>query len=173
MYRRSFSSRRRSGSRKVKYSNETFSVNTSITQNGGALDGDGFVVVDSLNALGTRKFKNPRLTVSCSKLTANGVEYDQPVYFALIYVPEGIQIQPTDLHVGQGLSTSLYEPNQNVILQGLIHPGQTYTFSNRLGRNLDAGDQIICLFISANQNPDPVNASTQNIYATVNYAISF
>lgn len=177
--------------RSAKYSNETVSFNTQLTD---AVDSGitfpegnpptyppGVLIVPSTEVLGNRKVKN--FTI---KVTAN--LNDDAIFGALVYVPEGTIA--SDLQVS-GSQQSMYEPNQNVIATFVIPPNSTrdgeghvitasaptqITVSNRLARNLNTGDYIVLVFSSPNgltagDGTDDVPPIT--VCGTVNYAIKY
>lgn len=163
----------------TKYSSETYSSLMSLstsTQNTHA----SFTLYLIPNAiggvLGTRKAKNftLRLCAKESSITSGGTTTftRATISFALVYVPEGTI--PSAVQFGSGLSAaSLYEPNQNVILSGLIDSTQVYSFKTRLARNLNSGDQIALLLYDLNVNDGENMTVSTPVAATCNYAISF
>ena len=143
----------------VKYSNETFSFQSLLTYNAGQ---DLWVLVSkSTDILGVRKAKNFTLNL----ITAGTI----PFLFALVFVPEGTQ--PSPLAVGttaEGsvlISNSLYNPNQNVIMQGIIAGFQAgpLRYKTRLARNLNSGDEIVLCIKPLVSFPDTIG-----IIGTVN-----
>ena len=151
-----------------RYSNETFTAEGSVVA-GPAPPPLNIVLTKSTDILGTRKAKNFTLSL----LTNSNV----PLVFALVFVPEGTI--PSSIAVGNEiegdspkylLSASTYNPNQNVILTGIVG-GQSSTverFKTRLARNLNSGDRIILVI-------QPLGASEEdyNILACLNYAIAY
>lgn len=136
----------------VKYSNESFSTRFNL----GYLDAPGpglhktetLVVVPSVAApLGVRKVKNFTVSFICDNsriFTPGGQTLERPaqIIFALVFVPEGTNasdLMPTNTLMQP---RSLYEPNQNVIMSGLISSQNMCRFKTRLARNLNAGDSI-------------------------------
>lgn len=136
----------------VKYSNESFATRFNL----GYLDAPGpalhktetLVVVPSVSApLGTRKVKNFTVSFICDHsriFRPNADELERPaqILWALVFVPEGTnasEINPTTTLMQP---RSLYEPNQNVIMAGLITSQNMCRFKTRLARNLNAGDSI-------------------------------
>ena len=125
----------------AKYSNETFAfANTMLSSNPGQYL---IVLTKQTDILGTRKAKNFTLSLV--------VAQDLAVVFALVFVPQGTN--PSAIEIGteidQGVlvSDSLYDPNQNVILQGVsagLSSGVT-RFKTRLARNLNSGDSIFLI----------------------------
>lgn len=184
MYRRSYYR-----SRSAKYSNETVSFNTQLTDvtDGGTPfpvtqlpDGsnyNGIPIVPATPIMGTRKVKN--FTI---KVTAQN--NDDTIYGVLVYVPENTNANEPGV---TGPYQSLYEPNQNVIATFVIPPQcnrdslgaitqsgspTQIVVSNKLARNLSSGDSISLLFSS----PNGITATDDvpmTISGTVNYSIKF
>lgn len=150
-----------------RYSNETMVVGTDLTvpNAGGNPAAELREVIINTDVQGMRKVKNFTVQIMSPAPV--------PVQWALIYIPEGTANNVN----GQGLPNnnnpvSLYEPNQNVIMSGiLLNSNVPMIRRTRLARNLNSGD-MIALTISAvhgNGNVPTVYA----VYAQVNYAISF
>lgn len=184
MYRRSYYR-----GRSAKYSNETISFNTQLTesQDGGVPFPEtelpdeskyaGIPIVTATPILGTRKVKN--FTI---KVTAQN--NDDAIFGLLVYVPENTN--PSIPGV-TGPYQSLYEPNQNVIASFVIPPQclrndqgditlsgspTQIVVSNKLARNLSSGDSIALVFSS----PNGITANNEQpmiISGTVNYSIKF
>ena len=104
MVKRSFS---RKGSKRVKYSVEN--VGVSITTGSSEQNGlyqNGQTIVHPAAVQGTRAVKH--LTVSLSQ----GIEDMRPVWWALIFVPQGYQANALfPFYASSGLQGTLYEPN--------------------------------------------------------------
>ena len=197
MYRRNYFR-----TRSAKFSNETCAVNVQATQAVAAgftfpqFDppdpsqgqiAKGLMVVPATTIMGTRKVKNITL-----KLTARGNE--SPIVGALIYVPEGTQASDLSTQLS---TSSLYEPNQNVIMTFILPPSvdrdpdgfvtqmftpPTTTVSNRLARNLSSGDMLVLVMAcvdDVNAGDGTVDAGTGRtkdpmaIFGTVNFAIKY
>lgn len=88
----------------------------------------------------------------------------------MVYVPQGTRFNQLQTGTIEN-ATSIYEPNQNVILSGLTLPGVITNKSTRLARNLNSGDQIYLIFRPIYQNGD--NPMPGGISATINYSITF
>lgn len=162
---------------KKKYSWEHF----NFVGTNGAIEADAFwrgnaLLVSSTGIGGMRKTKNFTLTISVEN-------FDQPLLFALVYVPQGTV--PSIMNVGGDVnredpnnefitSVSLYEPNQNVILTGVIPAGQTAPVvkSTRMARNLNSGDSIYLVFRSLVQH-QPLEADTVRFSVNLDYCISY
>lgn len=164
----------------TKYSNETFcsAVNVTATGDIGTHGQFSVPIIPSAigGVLGTRKAKNFTLRLCPEKTLIHNGSTDtfeiSRVAFALVFVPEGTT--PSDINFGsQASAASLYEPNQNVILSGIVDSRQTYSFKTRLARNLNSGDNIALLFYdlySVGKAGDNINTP---VAFTCNYAISF
>lgn len=125
------------------------------------------------NVLGTRKVKNFTLSIFTNS--------PQPFFFALVYVPQGTNTN--NINFGTTIvdnivtPLSLYEPNQNVIISGLVGGGDDPTnlsgnkverFKSRLARNLNSGDSIVLVFRPVADTP--VGCLIQ---ASLSYAIAY
>lgn len=156
--------RRRARSYKVqKYSNETYTFNAVATIDPSGSDGPTQVSSEIISAgaiQGMRKAKNFTLQLVTDSNT--------PIWFALVYKPEGVELSRMQFGTPQA-PQSIYEPNQNVILQGIISTNcQQQTWRTRLARNLNTGDSI-CLIFSTPYT----DAKNIQVCITLNYAISF
>lgn len=164
-------------SKTSRYSNETtvfkvtgpVSANQTVPYDTEHTAVKGCTIVSSTPVYGTRKVKN--FEIQC----VAQANFADPVYGALVYVPEGTH--PSALLAGD--HSSLYEPNQNVIAQFVIPPtlgnSQTPTIvhvKNKLARNLDSGDCIVLVFVTSTQST-ATGANALQISGTVNYAIKF
>ena len=165
--------------KKVRYSNETTCINlaSSIDQDTTptlpVIDSKrGSILIAPTTLQGTRKAKNFLLSISSFGNTV-------PLLCAVVYVPQGTDpstITPSVTTSRTG--SSLYEPNQNVIMQFVMNPvdpssgigSDVQNFKTRLARNLDSGDSIQLVFCPAYSSS---NAQTVHIAGTFNYAISY
>lgn len=166
--------------KKVRYSNETTAINVTSTieaNNQGTnpvfTNGKkGLILVEPTQLQGTRKAKNMLLSISTVGNTV-------PLLCAIVYVPQGTE--PSDVGFATEASRSghsLYEPNQNVIMQFVLNPvksdtnvgSDVQTFKTRLARNLDSGDSIMFVYAPAFASD---NQMTVKIAGTFNYAISY
>ena len=162
----------------TKYSNETYAVSMSpISEVASKASDIKILIPPTSGILGTRKCKNFTLRLHFSEpliLDSSGVPtgnlYTSPILFALVYVPEGTS--PTPPAIGTVNAASLYEPNQNVILSGLVDTHQVYSFKTRLARNLNSGDSIV-IIASNVANAASQQKITFSLCATCNYAIAF
>ena len=156
-------------SKRVRYSNETYAAGAVVQWAKANLYKS--TLIAGTNVLGTRKCKNFTLTL-CLKSTADSPDFTIPMYFALVFVPEGTEASAP--HVGGTIennilqATSFYEPNQNVIFQGLVDHNQVYKFKTRLARNLNAGDTIQLIW-----SPYADFVAESLLTFTLNYALAF
>lgn len=168
--------------KKVRYSNETTCLNISSQVTGGQTptipvysDGAlGFVLVKAADLQGTRKVKNMLLSISSY---GNQV----PLLCAIVYVPQGTSPSNiTPSNVANRTGSSLYEPNQNVIMQFVMNPidptsgagSDVQNFKTRLARNLDSGDSIMLVMCPAYPTAQGTD-QTIRVAGTFNYAISY
>lgn len=175
--RRGFIRRRAS----KRYSVETTVAATSTTLDPSEqLDGpnDRVIVVPVTDLQGMRKVKN--FTVEgCPATVAEGTL----IAWALVYVPNVRRAGPIDtLAPFPDAPTSLYEPNQHVIMQGVwnsMDPAPVKRFS-RLSRNLNSEDAI-CLIVrqysvdgldGTDEIPEHYSVPQKMIW-TVKYAIAY
>lgn len=125
------------------------------------------VIVPNTDVEGMRKCKHFTLT-----FTAGSNHEMRPLYYALVYVPEGYSPNWINLPKYDNIGVySPYEPNQFVISQGLLDfSGGPLRIRSPLSRNLNSGDSIHLLlaFSEAWGTPDATG-----IEATVSYAISY
>lgn len=164
--------------KKVRYSSETTSLNasgsipanTTSTFPVGENSEKGMVLVAPATIQGTRKVKNMTLSIAS---TGNPV----PLLCTVVYVPQGTNA--SDLTAGPvGINgASLYEPNQNVIMQFVMNPvtdtnvgSNVQVFRTKLARNLDSGDKIVFIATPAATYASEMSIS---IVGTFNYAISY
>ena len=165
--------------KKIRYSNETTSINisSSLTENTTptlpVYEGNkkGAILVSAASVQGTRKVKNMTLSLST-------IGNQVPLLCTVVYVPQGTD--PSDVQAASSsdrAGMSLYEPNQNVIMQFVINPvfttgqgSETQVYRTRLARNLDSGDSIMLLFAPAYSLG---TAQTVKVVGTFNYAISY
>ena len=166
----------------TKYSNETFLASINVGSDSPAV-GDGtfyqtnlLVLPSNLSGiLGTRKVKNftVRIKADTRLFTESGQEAVQSptnLFFVLAFVPEGND--PSNISVGNGSMVSAYEPNQNVIISGMVDDTQVYSFKTRLARNLNAGDQV-GIFIKDTTFVEPGDKAKTHLVVSVNYAVAF
>jgi hypothetical protein len=89
-----------------------------------------------------------------------------PVYWALLYIPEGLPPNPGLLVGGVSVGASIYEPNQNVIMYGVISSGAPVHQFCSLARNLNNGDAIILVI-------QGVAAGVVNVRGIISFVIAF
>lgn len=128
-------------------------------------------LVAGISAQGMRKAKNFTLDLSSIGFPGEGESGTiiRPVYWALVYVPEG---SPGDIKLSTPTTStsSLYEPNQNVIMSGIItSDGQKNRFTTKLARNLNSNDKISLLYLLPQDNA----AHDINVNICLTYAITY
>lgn len=162
----------------TKYSNETYAATIQLSSSTSGSHGTGSIKVipDAIGGvLGTRKAKNFTLRIysheTVRTIQSGSTDLRSSVFFALVFVPEGTE--PSMFNVGDGTAKSLYEPNQNVILSGIIDSTMVYTFKTRLARNLNAGDSISLLLWDNNYPAESNMSIVTGLAFSCNYAISF
>ena len=96
-------------------------------------------------------------------LTSRGDSSNQPVYWALVYVPQGQTSGALNVVDGQ----SLYEPNQYVIACGVNDPtAGPIRISTRMKRKLNSGDFVSLLMYTT--------VSSSGYYSgIVSYAVKY
>jgi hypothetical protein len=148
----------------VRYSNETVAgqaaglIGPATTQ--------WVEVVSATTAQGVRKVKNPTMRFVTSPPLPS-----TPLLWALIYAPQGFDNFVLSMGAAGGVPTSIFEPNQNVIMSGLLNPmgtAEPVSYRSRLARNLESGDRLVLLFY----NPHG-EATTVTIGYSLNYAICY
>ena len=148
-----------------KYSNETQHIFIGVpvpAQGQNPVQQDIDVIVNT-DVQGMRKCKNFTLQLMSDSTAI-------PIMWALVYVPEGTQ--PSNMSLpNQNNVTSLYEPNQNVIMSGILDTNSgTVVKRTRLARNLNSGDRIV---IVASAVVGHGNGGPTAFLVQLNYAISF
>lgn len=150
--------RRRSIGSRDKYSVEQTLWRISLTQ---ASPQQYAEVVPATTIKGMRKVKH--LTIQLSNMPA---AEGWPLYYALVYVPEGYDANTLNVPSDNAIS-SLYEPNQFVMAAGIL---DTTSGPNRIhcpiARNLNSGDKIVFIIACPGLNQ---NAAFTGI---VRYAIT-
>ena len=138
---------RRRLAKKAKYSIEQTYVNFGSSQNWTSVAGSGTIaaslqdvvtITDPTDLQGMRKVKHFDITFSAGSA-------DEPVAYALVYVPEGRDPLPLLLR-GAGQAGPLYAANQDVIACGVLDfTGGPCRIRSHLARNLNSGDRIFLL----------------------------
>lgn len=164
----------------VRYQNQTWSITFGNNTSGsGALsplpNGDGYYwgigdVVPATSVAGMRKVKNFTVTITGQE---GGTAVNYPTYWLLVYVPEGQNAAAPTL--GYGTAGSIYEPNQNVIMSGVVNFNDTSVVRtrNRLARNLNDGDSIQLLIVTYPTQTGTATTPDKIFGMTINYAITF
>lgn len=150
--------------KKIKYSNETYSIDYTVTSDLSA-SSQSAVMIASIDNQGMRKAKNFSLKLFCPQMGSGDLYSVGAIVWALVFVPQGTNVQ--SLSLGNNNSVSLYEPNQNVIMSGILCSDQVINAKTRLARNMNAGDSIYLVFKSYNA---PINYSVGGV---LNYAIAY
>jgi len=114
-------------------------------------------IVSPTTVMGIRKAKNFRLDLLS--------DTDAPVFWALIFIPEGMSLAP-HLNIGNTNNVSIYEPNQNVIMFGVVDSTSPVHQFTSLSRNVTGGD---CIILTV-QN---VSDKTVNIRGAIGFVIAY
>lgn len=166
------SSRRRYNYRRPlktqKYSSETVTqVGTiALQQNAANAPTIAVPIVTPTNIGGMRKVKNFTLRFQ------SGVSCQYQI--ALVYVPEGTNASNIQISNNNNV-VSVYEPNQNVIIAGIVTTGidnATSVLRTRLARNLNSGDSVY-LAIRQLNSFTALPAQEAQVFAMVNFAITY
>lgn len=150
--------------KKIKYSNETYSINYPVAVSAAGTS-KNVVMIASIDNQGMRKAKNFSLKIYTPNIETADAVGEGGIVWALVFVPQGTNVQ--NLSLGDTTAASLYEPNQNVIMSGIVSSNQITNAKTRLARNMNAGDAIYLVFQSYN------NAAGYSIGAVLNYAIAY
>lgn len=159
--------------RRNKYSQECRMVNTDVIDNWTSVSQTASmaahretanVIVPATDVQGTRKVKYFDLTFcaagSDTPVASGGFTY------ALVFVPEGYEYNHISIPL-TGASSSIYEPSQYVISQGVLDfSGGPLHFRSPLSRNLNSGDRIVLVLSSVMGSRDVY------LQAAVKYAIT-
>ena len=137
--------------------------NTTIRVNSAAQEFATFGtnIVPASSTQGMRTVGNFTITLTAATTSSNG-DGTGPVYWALVYVPQG---QTTaSLNVNDG--ASLYEPNQYVIACGVNDPtAGPIRIRTRMMRKLNSGD-FVSLLMSSGQK-------SFTYIGTVSYSVKY
>jgi hypothetical protein len=119
-------------------------------------------VVPATTTEGMRKVKNITVSATCGPPTAQA-----PLYWALVYVPEGTSPAGLNIAAAAADPTSLYEPNQFVMNCGIADPSAgPIRFWSPLARNLNDGDRIYLLIRHQGTEAMPIRT-------LIRYAIAY
>jgi hypothetical protein len=167
MYRRRTSTRRpyssysrRAPYKTVKYSSETCSFNNTLTID--ATEQVAAVIIAATQVQGMRKAKNFTLKLS--------VPVPLCLYALVVFVPQGTA--PSHANSGTPLNpSSLYEPNQHLIMSTIVQPNMTSPIILRssLARNLNSGDTLQLIIF----NPNIAAVEDIPFAVTFNYAMTY
>lgn len=152
----------------VKYSNETATCYYSIPTDVASGTNYSRTIIAATDTQGMRKVKNFTLNTSFAQI----IDVSSPpvnILWALVYVPGGTSVSQIAPPTGDTV-LSLYEPNQNVIMSGLLTPNQPpQVVRSRLARNLNSDDSIVLVIC-----PDrDVGTLASDITCSLNYAITY
>lgn len=148
----------------IKYSSETYNFSQSYNiTSGQGLSTNKIALIPDTTVQGMRKVKNFTLTICCNTQV--------PLMYALVYVPQGIDASALNLGTAEE-PASLYEPNQNVIISGVIPVNLSVPIVkySPLARNLNSGDQVFLCLRSAFNFGDTASI---DFYCSLNYAITY
>lgn len=133
-YRRTFKA-------KNKYSVEQKAFTTSLATLSGSSRQAAIQIVPPTGTEGMRKVKH--LTCSVQLYDDTTTNIGSAVYWALVYVPEGYNVNGLNIGSPSASPTSLYEPSQFVMNCGVSDPtAGPIRVSSRISRNLNQGDAI-------------------------------
>lgn len=149
---------------KTKYSQETnaFSIASSAFDEHNSLQQTAYAIVPDTSIQGMRKVKHIQLSLTVGANTDN----ISPLYWAIVYVPEGFNLTSGGATSPNWLQTggSMYEPNQYIMNCGIVDPSAgPIRFNSPLARNLNSGDKIY-LVVGA--------SSAYSLSGVVKYAIT-
>lgn len=136
-------------------------------------------IIPALNTYGVRKIKNISLQLTLSPIPCS-------VLWAVIYLPEGLGT-PDDqknlyakLNSPDNYMASIYEPNQNVIMAGILpsSPSTTSTPTiirrmTRLARNLSSGDRVQLAFNISVPAESGLSSYSFTCSALTTFAVAF
>jgi hypothetical protein len=126
----------------VKCSNETSALVFNFPLQNGQVFNGASPLVGATNVQGMRKLKH--FTISVFVTSDSATNSDLPLFWALVYVPEGMR--PNPLNTADGAlsqnAISMYESNQHVIATGIAYRYQSSIVRTVTGRNLNSGDAI-------------------------------
>ena len=149
---------RRPLANRAKYSQETRAIEmpSASFESANGLKQQAIAIVPDTNIQGMRKVKH--IQVSLTYNTYSDQAY--PLYWAIVYVPEGFNLTSGGSTSPNWLQTggSMYEPNQYVMNCGIVDPSAgPIRFNSPLSRNLNSGDKIyLVIATSADATPAPV-----------------
>lgn len=160
----------------TKYSNETYGTKITLENDTAGFAIDHVEMIPTVTGnLGTRKVKNFTLRFIADqalRTNATGTTLERSkLAFFLVYVPEGTEPSIPNFGIADN-PLSCYEPNQNVILSGMVDSNQVYSYKSRLARNLNSGDTISLILAALTPAPAGTTITTPVTF-TLNYAISF
>ena len=145
--------------KRTKYSVEqkNFQVTLPTTQINN-LNQTALELVEPIAIQGMRKVKHLMVNLALTGTTNNDTM--NPLYWAIVYVPQGTLIG------NMQLNGTMYEPNQYVMNCGVVDPtAGPIRFSSPLSRNLNSGDSIYLLVGMNNLSGMGINVCGCSKYA--------
>lgn len=141
--RRNYRGYRRPLANKAKYSQETrsFVISTDDFTSVNGLYQTAYQLVPETSIQGMRKVKY----INISLTSAGTIDTVTPIYWAIVYVPEGFNLTSGGSTTPNWLQLngSMYEPNQYIMNCGVVDPSAgPIRFTSPLARNLNSGDKI-------------------------------
>lgn len=152
--------RRRFYRPKKKYNieNKTIHAVVPVNQENGYYQNQIRIVAPSTTE-GVRKVT--RFTITLTATDTLG-----PIYWALVYIPEGAVTSSLFPVMGE-----LFQPSNYVLASGVSEPNAgPIRISSRIQKNLNANDQIYLMTAATNQ---PHEFNTAFIHGLVRYAITY
>lgn len=154
---------------KTKYSLENTAYHITGTGSVPTNNTANAQIIPAITTQGMRKCKHFNLSLYSDSFV--------PVYWALVFVPNMTSVQNLTVSNTVGTLTSLYEPNQFVIMCGVLPGGMTTPLKCKAytSRNLNSDDSIYLIVKNFVVN-DPEGGSEAvpyNIDAILSYAIAF
>ena len=156
---------RRPLANKAKYSQETksFIIPAADLELHDSLYQAAYKIVPDTSIQGMRKVKH----INISMTSSGSSDSVNPIYWAIVYVPEGFNLNSNGATSPNWLKTndSLYEPNQYIMNCGVVDPSAgPIRFSTPLARNLNSGDMIYLVI--------GLSSNTAGVGGVAKYAIT-
>lgn len=130
--------RRRRPLKTIRYASETVSYRAQFPQNN-QINNYVITLIDPDNSQGLRKVKNLTFTIH---LDTQAFTKPFLVAWAIVFVPQGQSAGNILMGSSDQKVSSIYEPNQNVIMSSFMDPNRVSRYRTRLARNLNSGDSI-------------------------------
>ena len=150
-----------------KYSVEQKCFTTTLSTLSGSSRQAAIQIVPPSGTEGKRKVKH--LTCSLNLINDTTTDIGGAVYWALVYVPEGYNVNGLNIGTPSAVPSSMYEPSQFVMNCGISDPtAGPIRVSTPISRNLNQGDSIY-LVCGCYVTTTSVTPSVQGV---VRYAIT-